>query len=95
VLVAVEGELEGAAFPLREGTSRLGSSPACEVPLASERIAPEHACIDYRAGFFRVDPVGDAELGVNFERTGGTLLRDGDYLQLGATTLRFRTVVGA
>jgi hypothetical protein len=95
VLVAVEGEFEGRAFPLFEGTNRLGREHVCEICLPSERVAPQHACIEYRSGFFRLEPLGEPELRLNFEATAGALLRDGDYLQLGMTTLRFRSIVGA
>jgi hypothetical protein len=95
VLVAVEGEFEGRSFSLFEGTNRLGREHVCEICLPSERVAPQHACIEYRSGFFRLEQLADPELRLNFEPTSGALLRDGDYLQLGMTTLRFRSIVGA
>ncbi len=95
VLVAVEGEFEGRSFTLYEGTNRLGREHVCEICLPSERVAPQHACIEYRSGFFRLERLADPDLRLNFEPTSGALLRDGDYLQLGMTTLRFRSIVGA
>jgi pSer/pThr/pTyr-binding forkhead associated (FHA) protein len=94
VVVAVEGEFEGRAFPLFEGSNRLGREHVCEICLPSERVAPQHACIEYRSGFFRLERIAEHELKVNFEPASGTLLRDGDYLQLGMTTFRFRSIVG-
>jgi Inner membrane component of T3SS, cytoplasmic domain len=95
VLVAVEGEFEGQSFSLFEGTNRLGREHVCEICLPSERVAPQHACIEYRSGFFRLEQLADPDLRLNFEPTSGALLRDGDYLQLGMTTLRFRSIVGS
>lgn len=94
VVVAVEGEFEGRAFPLFEGSNRLGREEACEICLPSEQVAPQHACIEYRSGFFRLEHIGEVEVRVNFEPSTGALLRDGDILQLGMTTLRFRSIVG-
>ena len=94
VIVAVEGELEGMAVALREGSNRIGRDAVCEVCLASESVAPRHASIDYRSGIFRVQPLGDAPIRQNFEPCTGAVLRDGDVLQIGRTTLRFRSIVG-
>jgi hypothetical protein len=95
VVVAVEGEFEGRAFPLFEGTNRLGREHVCEICLPSERVAPQHVCIEYRSGFFRLERIAEPEVRVNFEPVAGSLLRDGDAIQLGMTTFRFRSIVGA
>ena len=95
VVVAVEGEFEGRAFPLFEGVNRIGREHTCEICLPSERVAPQHVCIEYRAGFFRLERIAEAEVRVNFEPVAGSLLRDGDAIQLGMTTFRFRSIVGA
>jgi len=95
VVVAVEGEFEGRAFPLFEGVNRIGREHVCEICLPSERVAPQHVCIEYRAGFFRLERIAEPEVRVNFEAVDGTLLRDGDAIQLGMTTFRFRSIVGA
>jgi hypothetical protein len=94
VVVAVEGELAGTAVALYEGSNRIGRDAVCEVCLASESVASLHACIDYRVGIFRIEPLGDAALRVNFDPCTGAVLRDGDVLQIGRTTLRFRSIVG-
>jgi pSer/pThr/pTyr-binding forkhead associated (FHA) protein len=95
VVVAVEGEFEGRAFPLFEGVNRIGREHTCEICLPSERVAPQHVCIEYRAGFFRLERIAEPEVRVNFEPVAGSLLRDGDAIQLGMTTFRFRSIVGA
>jgi hypothetical protein len=94
VVVAVEGELAGTAIALYEGSNRIGRDAVCEVCLASESVSSLHACIDYRVGIFRIEPLGDASVRVNFEPCAGAVLRDGDVLQIGRTTLRFRSIVG-
>jgi len=95
VVVAVEGEFEGRAFPLFEGVNRIGREHTCEICLPSERVAPQHVCIEYRSGFFRLERIAEPEVRVNFEPVAGSLLRDGDAIQLGMTTFRFRSIVGA
>jgi hypothetical protein len=94
VVVAVEGELAGTAVALYEGSNRIGRDAVCEVCLASESVSSLHACIDYRVGIFRIEPLGEAPVRVNFEPCAGAVLRDGDVLQIGRTTLRFRSIVG-
>jgi hypothetical protein len=93
VLVAVEGEFEGGAWALREGTNRVGREHTCEVCLPSEQLAPRHANIESREGGFQLQQLGEAELLVNDRPSGGGPLRDGDYVRIGMTTLRFRSIV--
>lgn len=95
VLVVVEGEFEGRAFPLFEGTNRIGREHICEICLPSERLAPLHVCIECRAGSFRIERIAEPELRVNLEPVARSLLRDGDAIQIGMTTFRFRSIVGA
>lgn len=93
VLVAAEGEFEGGAWSLREGTNRLGREHTCEVCLPSEQLEPRHANIECRDDRFQLQPLGDAEVRVNDRPSAGEALRDGDYLRIGMTTLRFRSIV--
>jgi pSer/pThr/pTyr-binding forkhead associated (FHA) protein len=93
VLIAVEGELEGGVFGVPEGESRLGRAEGCEVRLASEWISREHARVKFQDGLFVIAPLSDKNpTFVNDERTEGTELKDGDFVRLGRTTFRFRTV---
>jgi len=93
VLVAVDGELEGEVFRVPDGDSRLGRSEGCEVPLPSEWISREHAKVKHQDGMFVIAPLSDKNpTFVNDERTEGTELKDGDFVKLGRTTFRFRTV---
>ena len=93
VLVAVEGELEGAIHPIRAGSNRLGRHPESEVFLPSEWISRQHAEIGFERGIFAIQASSDKPTLVNSERIEGSELHDGDYIKLGKTTLRFRTIV--
>lgn len=93
LLVAVEGELEGEVFRVVDGENRLGRSRECEIHLNSSYVSRRHARIIHHDGQFVVGPLNEQNpVLVNDNRTDGTELSDGDYLKLGKTTLRFRTV---
>jgi pSer/pThr/pTyr-binding forkhead associated (FHA) protein len=92
VLVAVEGELEGTIGPVVSGSNRLGRHPECEVCLPSEWISRHHARIEYKHGAFMIEASSDKPTIVNSERIDGSELHDGDYITLGKTRLRFRSI---
>ena len=93
VLVAVGGEFRGSAWTLVEGANRLGREYSCEICLPTERLAPQHASIEHRAGSFHLEILADEDALLNDEPTRGALLRDGDALHLGMTSFRFRSIV--
>lgn len=94
VLVAVEGELEGQVYKLQDGENRIGRSPTCDVELASKKVSREHAKIIHQNGVFAIAPLSDQNPTlVNDNRTEGGELSDGDYIKVGRTTLRFRSIV--
>jgi hypothetical protein len=93
VLVAVEGELEGTLGAVVSGGNRLGRHPECEVCLPSEWISRHHARIEYRRGTFLIEASSDKPTIVNSERLERGELHDGDYIQLGKTILRFRSIL--
>ncbi len=93
VLVAVEGELAGEVYRLFEGESRIGRSADCEVATPSEWISRVHARILYQDGQFAIAPLSEKNpTFVNDERTEGSELSDGDFVRLGRTTFRFRSI---
>jgi pSer/pThr/pTyr-binding forkhead associated (FHA) protein len=93
VLIALDGELEGEVFRIPDGESRLGRAEDCEVRLPSDWISREHAKMKHQDGIFVIAPLSEKNpTHVNDERTEGTELKDGDFLKLGKTTFRFRTV---
>lgn len=94
VLIAVEGELEGEVYRVADGESRIGRSRDCEVVLASEWVSRHHAKIVHMSGQFVIGPLSDKNPTlVNDQATEGSELKDGDYIRVGKTTLRFRTVL--
>jgi pSer/pThr/pTyr-binding forkhead associated (FHA) protein len=93
VLIAVEGELEGDVFRVPDGENLIGRDKQCSIVVPSEWISRTHAKLVHRDGLFVVAPMSDKNpTFVNDERTEGTELKDGDFLKLGKTTFRFRTV---
>ena len=93
VLVAVEGELAGEVYRLFDGESRIGRSADCEVTTPSEWISRVHARVLYQDGQFAIAPLSDKNpTFVNDERTEGSELSDGDFVRLGRTTFRFRSI---
>ena len=52
VLVAIDGELEGQVFSLREGRLQLGRSSSSDVVLGSRWISRDHARIECSHGSF-------------------------------------------
>jgi len=92
VLVAVEGELEGAVWRIVSGNNRIGRDPECEVSLPSEWISRPHARIQHEHGIFVIEAVSDKPTIVNSEQIDGSELQDGDYLKLGKTLFRFRSI---
>jgi pSer/pThr/pTyr-binding forkhead associated (FHA) protein len=94
VLVAVEGELEGQIYGLQDGENRVGRSATCQVELSSKKVSREHAKIIHQDGVFAIAPLSEQNPTlVNDEATEGGELRDGDYVKVGRTTLRFRSIV--
>jgi hypothetical protein len=94
VLVAVEGELEGQIFAIRDGENRLGRAAGCEVRLDSEWISREHALLMHTGGVFAIKPLTPKNpTFLNDEQTEGAEVKDGDLIRLGRTSFRFRSVV--
>ena len=95
VLVAVEGELTGAIFAICPGRNELGRAETSDVVLPSIKISRSHAVVICEDGVFAIAPRSDRNpTRVNGEPTEGTELNDGDLIQLGHTTFRFRTIQG-
>src|SRR6185295_14435665 len=56
VLVTYTWRPDGEIFPVREGRNLLGSSPECEIRIATDpRMSARHACIVHRPGGFWID----------------------------------------
>ena len=103
VLAGLEGPNAGLLFPIVDGENRLGRSPECEIQFSSEdrHISRVHARIEYRGGYFAVEPVDEKTLLVNQtgerpERqdaiSGMVRLEDGARIYIGRSEFRFRTI---
>lgn len=94
VLVGVEGEFEGQVYKLQDGENRIGRRPGCDVELASKKISREHAKIIHQGGVFAIAPLSEKNPTlVNDEPTDGGELCDGDFVKIGRSVLRFRSIV--
>jgi Inner membrane component of T3SS, cytoplasmic domain len=97
VLAAVDGPLAGKVFPVGAGETLLGRGGRCRIVLDNEFISREHAKIICQAGQFVIGPHNDEVAAknptlLNGSPTAGDALKDGDTIQLGQTTFRFRTL---
>ena len=88
-LVCLHGINKGDQFELQEGVSTIGRSPDCEVVLFDRKVSRHHCQIVRRGKHFTVQDL-DSTHGtlLNGEKMRGkVVLREGDKLQLGQTTL--------
>jgi hypothetical protein len=96
VLVATAGELQGQAYVVPDKGGKdvvLGRGTASDVCIPSEWISRSHAKIIVHEGRFMIGALSEENPTlVNDTATQGTELNDGDTVQLGKTTLRFRTI---
>lgn len=96
VLVATAGELQGQAYVVPDKSGKdvlLGRGTTCDVCIPSEWISRSHAKIIVHEGRFMIGALSEKNPTlVNDTPTQGTELNDGDTVQLGKTTLRFRTI---
>jgi pSer/pThr/pTyr-binding forkhead associated (FHA) protein len=94
VLIAVDGPLQNEIFRVYDGENSMGRSQQARIVLDSRYISREHALLIHQDGTFGIKPLRDENpILVNEEKVaGGVMLSDGDRVQLGNTTLKFRTV---
>jgi pSer/pThr/pTyr-binding forkhead associated (FHA) protein len=93
VLAAVEGPLSGQVFGIGEGESLIGRSKECQVVTDSEWISRRQTKIVHAEGQFVIGPLSERNpTFLNDHPTEGSELKDGDFIRLGRTTFRFRTL---
>lgn len=93
VLVAIEGELTGQVFKVKDGTNQVGRGSDCDIELNSAKISRPHAEIIHQNGMFVIKPLNAKNpTFLNENQTEGDELGDGDLIRLGLTTLKFRTI---
>lgn len=82
----------GVDFRLYEGRNTVGSDPKCDIIIRDPKVSGHHLTILFRAGQFLFrDELSTNGTLINGIMTNEGTLQDGDYIQIGDTTLRFRT----
>jgi pSer/pThr/pTyr-binding forkhead associated (FHA) protein len=96
VLIAVDGKIRDEIYKVRDGENRMGRLPSGDVVFddRDDSISREHALIIHQHGSFGIKPLRESNpTFVNGDQIeGGASLSDGDTIQLGNTTLKFRIV---
>jgi Inner membrane component of T3SS, cytoplasmic domain len=95
-LVGVRGDLRGREFELVQPVTTIGRHPACQLVVADDQTAPQHAQILHREGGWTIrDATRQGETYVNGDPLTGTReLRDGDLIRVGRSELRFESPGG-
>ncbi len=93
LLFVLQGPDQGAVFPIPHG-GLIGRDSKSDIVLGSDTVSREHARLTLHGGQAYVADLGSSSgTFVNGERAvGRTRLADGDYLQFGATLLKFSLV---
>jgi hypothetical protein len=96
VLVVVEGEPEGSAYPIYAGATAIGRDADNDVRLTPVQVSRHHAALHHEDGVFWLDALAtDNETAINGEAVDEAReIVDGDLLQVARTKLRFRTISG-
>jgi len=96
VLVVVEGEPEGAAYPIYAGATAIGREADNDVRLTPVQVSRHHAALHHEDGVFWLDALAtDNETAINGEVVDEAReIVDGDLIQVVRTKLRFRTISG-
>lgn len=90
----VEGE-DGAEYPLGFVTTTIGRSPANDICISDDAVSRRHAKIVVgEQGFVVCDLNSENGVYVNGERVKERLLADGDVVEIGPGTRRFRFRAG-
>lgn len=96
VLIAVDGKIRDEIYKVRDGENRMGRLPSGEIIFddRDDSISREHALIIHQHGSFGIKPLRESNpTFVNGEQIeGGASLGDGDTIQMGNTTFKFRVV---
>jgi pSer/pThr/pTyr-binding forkhead associated (FHA) protein len=90
-LMGLDGSVEGRRFELGTGVVKLGRGPDCQVRLANPRVSKDHARITAIGGSYTLEDLGSVNgTTVNGLAIGKVVLRHGDRIQLGDTTLEYQ-----
>jgi small-conductance mechanosensitive channel len=87
------GPSRGQAFPLLEGTVKIGRGEDCEIDLHDPVVSKEHAKVECKDGdIFIVDAGSKHGTFVNGVKVERKKLRSGDEIAIGESILRFETI---
>jgi len=96
VLVGINGPLKNRVYPIFDQENHLGRvGKGGSFDKEDETISRDHGKLNVLDGNFHIRPLGDkAPIVVNSERLTeeGEMLSDGDTIQLGRTTFRFKVI---
>ena len=94
VLIAKDGGMRDEVFKVYDGENILGRGSTAQVRFdeSDDRISREHTKIIHEGGSFGIMPLKETNptLLNGDVISGGAVLSDGDEIQLGSTTLKFR-----
>jgi len=91
-LTIVAGPLQGKQFIIYRSPTLIGSSPKADVCLVKDpHVAPEHAHIERERNRYVLVDLGAGQTVVNNQRINRWQLREGDYVTIGQTVLRYET----
>jgi len=91
-LTIVAGPLKGKQFIIYRSPTIIGSSPKADISLMKDpQVAAEHARIDREGNRCMLMDMGVGRTAVNDRLVTRKQLRDGDYVTIGQTVLRYET----
>jgi len=91
-LTIVAGPLKGKQFIIYRSPTIIGSSPKADICLVKDlQVAAEHARIDRERNHCVLADLGAGQTAVNDQLVTRKQLRDGDYVTIGQTVLRYET----
>ncbi|MCK4324989.1 MAG: FHA domain-containing protein [Armatimonadetes bacterium] len=91
-LTIVAGPLKGKQFIIYRSPTLIGSSPKADICLVKDpHVAPEHAHIERERNRHVLVDLGAGQTVVNDQRISRRQLREGDYVTIGQTVLRYET----
>lgn len=89
-LQVIAGGMAGKEFILYHPVTQIGSSPDCEIYLLKDPAVEKfHARIDDEGARRTLTALGQASVLVNNAPTSNALLRSGDQIQIGGTTIAY------
>jgi MFS family permease len=91
-LLVEQGPLKGKQFILYKNPTRLGSSPNCEIYLFKDpSIFPEHTAINILSNGNSISTLNPkAQLQINGQTTGNSMLKHGDQISIGQYVFSYR-----